>query len=150
MVETPPSLHDLLDNPTIRRLRSMLGDRDDVVVTVSDTAGLFLWGTAAGSRGMFDRSPEDYVGVDRFSYLHPEDVDRCRRRFASAVAGDTVSYTARARAEDGSWRTVAVLEWPTDGPAGPVVLTVTLPSDEPPEDLAFLDSLRAGLDRGEG
>lgn len=145
----PPPTHapaDLLDQPTIRRLWDTLGERDDIVVTVSDRDGRFLWGTVAGSRGMFDRSPVDYVGLDRFDFVHPDDVERCRRLFRQAVEGDTVSYTSRARTADGAWRTVAVLEWPTAGPHGPVVLTITLPTEEPPAELAYLDHLRAGLD----
>ena len=138
-------LKDLLSRPTIRRLWDTLGERGDVVVTVSDTSGTLLWGTTAGSRRLFDRIPGDYAGASRFDFLHPDDVERCRDLFEQAVSGDSVSYTSRAAAADGTWRTVAVLEWPTDGPEGPVVLTITLPEAGPDEGLAYLEDLRETL-----
>ena len=138
-------LQDLLSRPTIRRLWDTLGERGDVVVTVCDTSGTLLWGTAAGSRRLFDRTPGDYAGRNRFDFLHPDDVQRCRDLFEQAVSGESVSYTSRAAAADGTWRTVAVLEWPTDGPEGPVVLTITLPEAGPDEGLAHLEDLRETL-----
>lgn len=138
-------LQELLSRPTIRRLWDTLGERGDVVVTVSDTSGTLLWGTAAGSRRLFDRLPGDYAGASRFDFLHPDDVERCRVHFDKAVSGDSVSYTARAATADGAWRPIAVLEWPTDGPEGPVVLSITLPEAGPDDGLAYLEDLRETL-----
>lgn len=134
-------LEEVLSRPEIRRLREILAERADVVVTVSEPEGRLLWGSQTGSLSMFGRAPSSFEGQSVYAYVHPDDVAHVRRSFQRAMEDDTANYAARGRAEDGSWRRVILLTWRTDGPSGPALVTIALPADTPPDDLGYLPSL---------
>lgn len=131
-------LDEMLARREILRLREILAERADVIVTISDPEGRLLWGSRTGSLRMFGRSPSSFEGHDQYAYIHPEDVAHVQRHFVRAMSGETVSYTARALAEDGSWRRVMSVTWRTDGPSGPALVTIALPAGTPPDDLRQL------------
>lgn len=143
-------LDEVLARPEILRLRELLAERADVIVTISDPDGRLLWGSRTGSLHMFGRTPSSFEGHDQYAYIHADDVAQVRRSFHRAVDGETASYTARARAHDGSWRRVTSVTWRTDGPSGPALVTIALPADTSPDDLRHLprpgESARGGED----
>lgn len=134
-------LDEVLARPEVRRLRELLAERPDVVVTVTDGDGRLLWGSRAGSLSMFGRTPSSFEGRDVYAYIHPDDLAQVRRSRRRAMDGETANYTARGRAEDGSWRRVTLLTWRTDGPSGPALVSIALPADTPPDDLRHLPRL---------
>lgn len=129
---------EVLHRPVIERLREVLAERQDVVVTVGDMDGCLLWGSRAGSETMFRRLPEAYLGRSRFDYIHPGDVAHVRRLFAQAVDGETSQYTCRAVTAEGDWRLITSLLWRADGPSGPVMVAITVPAASGGEELVDL------------
>lgn len=121
-------LTDVLDEASVRRIRDLLQDRDDAIVTIADPDGHFLWVSEPGSLGMFGRRPHEVSGT-RFDYTHPEDRSRLRRQLRLAMLGDTVRYTVRGAAADGDWRTVMSVAWAVEGPWGTAIVAITTPAD---------------------
>lgn len=140
-LSSPHDLSEVLRRPEVRRLCELLAEREDAIVTVSATDGRLLWSSRSGSQALFGREPSEFEGHDRFSYVHDDDRDHVRRSFADAVDGNVSRYTFRARTADSDWRRVTSLTWLTEGPSGTVLVTVTLPADAPPPDLAYLTRL---------
>ena len=134
-------LDEVLARPEIRRLREILAERPDVVVTVSAVDGRLLWGSRTGSLNIFGRTPSSFEGRDVYAYVHPDDLATVQHSFRMAADGETANYTARGHTEDGGWRRVALLTWRTDGPSGHALVTIALPADAPPDDLRHLTSL---------
>ena len=124
------ALTDMLATDAVRRVRAVLAERPDAIVTLGDTAGHLLWASAPGTEGLFGRAPESIQGNTRFDYVHPDDVGRARRAFTRALEGETVRYQLRARTADGAWRHVTSVSWCVDGPWGQGVVTITT-SDDP-------------------
>ncbi|WP_267639952.1 PAS domain-containing protein [Haloarchaeobius amylolyticus] len=59
-----------------------------------------------GARRILGFDPDDLVGEDAFSYLHPDDVERTRAAFEQAIESEGYTETSveyRHRADDGSW-----------------------------------------------
>ena len=129
---------EVLHRPVVERLRGVLAERADVVVTIGDVDGCLLWGSRQGSEQLFHRLPEAYYGHNRFDYVHPSDVAHARRLFAQAVDGETAQYTVRARNAEGDWRLITSLTWRADGPSGSVMVTVTVPAATKREELIDL------------
>ena len=121
-------LEDVLDEGSVRRIRDLLQDRDDAIVTIADPDGHFLWVSAPGSLGVFGRRPEEVSGT-RFDYTHPEDRARLRRQLRLAMLVDTARYTVRGAAADGDWRTVTSVTWAVEGPWGTALVSITTPAD---------------------
>ena len=134
MADTP--LDDVLDDEVVRRVREVLADRPDAIVTLGDAQGRLRWASAPGTQGMFGRTPPQVEGHSRWDFVHPDDVARARRGFARALEGDTVSYTIRARADDGSWVAVTSVAWAVASPWGLAVLAITTAEGEE-DDLAW-------------
>ncbi len=134
MDETP--LDDVLDDAVVRRVREALADRPDAIVTLGDPQGRLRWASAPGSEGMFGRTPPEVEGHNRWDYIHPDDVARARRGYARALEGETVRYTIRGRAADGSWVTVTSVAWAVSSPWGPAVLAITTAEGDE-DDLAW-------------
>lgn len=121
-------LTDVLDEASVRRIRDLLQDRDDAIVTIADPDGHFLWVSEPGSLGMFGRRPDEVDGT-RFDYMHPEDRSRARHQQRLAMHGATVRYTVRGMAADGGWRTVTSVAWTVGGPWGTAIVVITTPAD---------------------
>ena len=128
-------LDELLDDAVVRRVRQLVADRQDVIVTLGDEAGRFRWASEPGSRHLFGRTPADVEGHTRFDYVHPDDEARVRRQHARALQGETVSYTIRARAADDGWVAITSVAWAVRAPWGQAILTITTADD--PEELAW-------------
>lgn len=123
---TEEQLVGLLGSGPLRQAAGQMSGRDDVVVTVATVGGRLLWASAAGSRRLFGRDPDEFIGTDRFDYVHPDDVDVVAGRLDTAVRdGVTVRYRLRALAADGRWVPTVTVAWRADGPAGTVLVAVT-------------------------
>jgi hypothetical protein len=117
-------LEALLSKAEVERLRGVLEDREDAVLSLVSEDLCILWATRPGALGMFGREQDTYQGVDARRFLHPDEVPEWERAMARAFAGATVRWEGRALAEDGVWLRVCSLMWRTQ--AGNEILAVTL------------------------
>lgn len=83
----------------------LLLDQAQDKVVLFDEEGRFTYVNGAAKR-ILGFAPADLVGEDAFSYMHPDDRGRVRRRFCETISNDeftevTVEY--RHRTADGSW-----------------------------------------------
>ncbi|QZP36415.1 PAS domain-containing sensor histidine kinase [Halobaculum magnesiiphilum] len=77
--------------------------QDEIAVVTAD--GTFTYVNAA-VEAILGYEPEDLVGENVFSYVHPDDAPRVRRKFDRTVrsdAYDETTVTYRHRTSDGSW-----------------------------------------------
>lgn len=86
------------------RFRSLIEYATDVI-TVLDARGKVRYESSALERVLGYR-PEELVGEDVFSLIHPDDLRRVRKAFALALRNPGVAITLeyRFRHRDGSWR----------------------------------------------
>lgn len=124
-------LDDLLDDEGVRRVRELLADRPDAVVSLLDADGRMLWLSEPGSRGMFGRTPDAVEGQTALDYIHPDDRHRTRDHYAKALAGDTVRWSARALDAEGRWRAVTTVAWGV-GPDVMVAISTASVDDDVP------------------
>jgi PAS domain S-box-containing protein len=123
-------LHELLSRAEVERLRSILEDREDVVLSLADADFTILWATRPGSKELFGRDDEQYRGLDARQFIHPSDLADWHRAFARALAGATVRWEGRVLREDGEWVRISNLMWRTH--TGGAVIGVTRPAEEHP------------------
>jgi len=95
-----------MDNPTTSTASlGLLLDHAQDKISVLDDSGTFTYANSA-VRDLLGYEPGELVGTNTFDYIHPDDVDAVRERFAETVASDeyaTGSVEYRFRAADGSW-----------------------------------------------
>jgi hypothetical protein len=118
-------LEGLLSRAEVRRLRAVLDEREDTVLSLNDAAGHVLWATAPGARGVFGRHDEQYRGIHASAFLHPDDLRGWERAFARARGGATVEWEGRVSTGTGGYVAVRVLMWRTQ--SGEEILSVTFP-----------------------
>lgn len=119
----------VLEVPTVRRLREVVGRRQDAVVALGTTDGALVWVSRPGAEWVFGRSPADVEGTSRFDYIHPLDLAAYRRKHDLAVQGKTVRYSVRASTADGDWQRVNALMWLVHTEAEPLLVSVSVPTD---------------------
>jgi hypothetical protein len=118
-------LDQLLSRAEVERLRGILEERDDAVLSLAADDMTLLWASRPGAQGVFGRAEEQYQGKDARSFVHPDDVREWARGFRRALAGATVRWEGRALAESGRWVTVCSIMWRTQ--SGTEILAVTTP-----------------------
>jgi transcriptional regulator of aromatic amino acid metabolism len=123
-------LHELLSRAEVERLRSILEDREDVVLSLTDENHTILWATRHGSKELFGRDDAAYRGLDASQFVHPSDLADWHRAFARALAGATVRWEGRVLREGGEWVRISNLMWRTH--TGGAVIGVTRPADVQP------------------
>jgi PAS domain S-box-containing protein len=76
------------------------------MVTISDRDGRIVYANAAERVSGYN--PEEFVSLDPFSRVHPEDRARCEEAFAELFGNLALSLHLehRVRHKDGSWRWV--------------------------------------------
>jgi diguanylate cyclase (GGDEF)-like protein/PAS domain S-box-containing protein len=86
------------------RFRALVQNASDVV-TIVDANGRVLYESPA-LLGMLGYSPQEMIGTDVFSLIHPEDLPRIHALFAEALArpGATIPAEFRFQHQDGTWR----------------------------------------------
>ena len=74
-------------------------------IALLDREGRFVFASASHER-LVGYTPEELVGRDAFSLVHPDDVERARAVFAAALEhpGRTEVAEYRVRHRDGTWR----------------------------------------------
>lgn len=112
---------------TVRRLRELVGHREDAIVDVGMMDGDLLWISEPGSKAMFGRDLTELQGRSRFDYIHPDDLAAYRRKHQRAENGDTVRYTVRVSTADGDWRKLSAVMWQVETDRGPVIVSVSAP-----------------------
>lgn len=127
--QTTPQ-RDLLLAADVARLRDLLDDRPDAIVTVTRPDGRLLWGSRAGSEDLFQRRPTEYVDREIWPYIHPDDRDEVAGALRLATLGETATATSRAVVADGHWRWVRTVTWRSNLGTGEMVLVhLTVPCD---------------------
>lgn len=122
-------LERFLSRAEVQRLRGLLEDRSDAIVSLLDAEARVLWATAPGSSGMFGRIDDtDYRGQRALDFVHPDDRHAYARVFASASEGSTVRWRGRAFDSHGRWVPVLSMMWRIQG--GDAVISVTVPAEE--------------------
>jgi hypothetical protein len=122
-------LEQLLSRAEVGRLRGIIEERDDAVLSLAAEDMTLLWATRPGSQGVFGRAEEQYQGKDARSFIHPDEVREWERGFRRALGGATVRWEGRAMTESGAWVGVRTLMWRTQ--AGSEILGVTTPLADP-------------------
>ena len=86
------------------RWRSLVQHASDVIV-VLEPNGAMRYESSSVTR-VLGYSPEELVGTDPFSLIHPDDLARAQDLFGEVQreAGGSVTGEVRARHKDGSWR----------------------------------------------
>jgi two-component system, cell cycle sensor histidine kinase and response regulator CckA len=86
--------------------RALVENASDPVVLL-DATGRAIYASPA-IQDLLGYRPESFVGLNVFTLMHPEDVDRVTRVFQEGLAhpGQVLEAEVRARHQDGSWRTV--------------------------------------------
>jgi hypothetical protein len=119
-------LDELLSRAEMERLRGILEDREDAVLSLMSDAGEILWASAPGSASVFRRERrEDYLGHLSSSFIHPDDVEAFERALALARAGGTARWEGRALDAEQRWRPVRSIMWRTH--SGTELVAVTVP-----------------------
>jgi PAS domain-containing protein len=93
-------LEGLLSRAEVRRLRAVLDERDDALLSLNDATGHVLWATVPGALGIFGRELEQFRGQHASAFLHPDDQRAWERAFARACAGATVEWEGRVSTVD--------------------------------------------------
>ena len=77
------------------------------MVTISDREGAIVYANPATER-VSGYTPEEFVALDPFSRIHPEDRPRCKEVFEELAnaPGLSISLEHRVRHKDGTWRWV--------------------------------------------
>jgi PAS domain S-box-containing protein len=86
------------------RLSTLLDLTQDKIVLI-DENGSYKYANAAVER-LLGYTPEEFVGLNAFEQIHPEDIEPVREAFRRLIVAerdrtDTIEY--RHRAKDGSW-----------------------------------------------
>jgi PAS domain S-box-containing protein len=122
-------LAQLLSRAEVERLRGILEERDDAVLSLAAEDMTLLWANRPGSQGVFGRAEEQFQGKDARSFIHTDDVREYERGFQRALEGATVRWEGRALTESGDWVGVRSLMWRTQ--SGTEILAVTTPLAAP-------------------
>ena len=77
------------------------------MVTISDRRGVIVYANPATER-VSGYSPEEFMALDPFERMHPEDRLRCEEAFEELAnsPGLSISLEHRVRRKDGAWRWV--------------------------------------------
>ncbi len=92
------------DSTDAARLRSLIHNSFDLM-TISDAEGNLLYLTPSAER-ILGYVPDEVLGQNILSFVHPDDVERVAAAFAHALntPGTLAATVLRARHRDGSWR----------------------------------------------
>lgn len=83
------AIDEVLDIASVRQVRSLLAGSPDAVVLIGDAEGTVPWASRPGT-AEDGREPSSLIGTQVFGYVHPDDRDWVRNRYARAASGETV------------------------------------------------------------
>ena len=95
-------------NETSRYFETLLSESADYVLIV-DEDGIVKYNSPL-VEAVLGWRPEDLIGTNSFSYIHPEDLPAAREAFTELMSGakDEIAVEFRAKHADGSWRWLEV------------------------------------------
>lgn len=117
-------LEDLLSDAALVRLRAVLEERTDAILTLMRPDMTVAWATEPGATHVFRRDSSQYEGRSSREFVHPQDLPSFQRAFDEALAGGTSQWEGRAIDADGAWVIIRVIFWPVR--QGRAVVTVTV------------------------
>lgn len=120
---------DVVGEASVRRLNDLIGDRTDAVVAVATPEGEMVWASAPGSREMFGRELEEFEHHSQFEYIHPDDHALFRAKLQLAAEGETVRYSVRAMAADGTYVPISSIAWSVQTNDGRLIVSLAVPVD---------------------
>jgi PAS domain S-box-containing protein/putative nucleotidyltransferase with HDIG domain len=113
---TPLYFLSMVENITVRkqteqamrdseaRFRALIENGSDIITILDKDAKIrYLSPSIQRLQGY---RPEEVIATNIFGYLHPADVDDCRKIMSRLLAhqGETLTFECRFRHKDGSWR----------------------------------------------
>jgi PAS domain S-box-containing protein len=134
---TAKTLDELVTSSSIDRLREIVRDREDAVVSLLDPDLNLVWVSRPGARAIFGHDPMPFEGRSSFEFIHPDDAERAREALTRAANGETTDYRSRAKAPgENDWIPLRTVCWAVDGPGAGTdirVVAVTMPTPWPDE-----------------
>ncbi len=103
-----------------RDLFRLLAERGTDVVFRGDVDAVLQW-VSPSALPVLGRPPADLVGHAIAEFMHPDDIATMHRSSAAANTGEAVTYRARIRHADGSWRWMEVAAEPVRDGDGVIV-----------------------------
>ena len=73
--EVTDRLDGLLADSAMVRLRAVLEDRPDAVLSLTAPDLTVLWAATRGAEGVYERDPSQYEGASTWDFVHPDDQD---------------------------------------------------------------------------
>jgi PAS domain-containing protein len=120
-------LRQLLLRAEVERLRGILEEREDAVLSLTNAAGEILWASSPGSSSLFRReAQEEFRGHHAAVFVHPGDLRSFDRALEMARAGRTASWEGRALDGEQRWRRVRSIMWRTQNSTELVSVTVAV------------------------
>ena len=88
------------------RLKALIEHSFDVIALVGPDGTVEYVSPAIGR--VLGYTPDEFIGLNGFEQIHPEDVEEVRRRFGEVLEqpGASLAIDTRLRHKDGSWRWV--------------------------------------------
>lgn len=88
-----------------KRFKALVHDGSDMIAILDGTAN-YLY-VSPSSKSVLDLEPEMFLGRSAFEFIHPEDIEKAKREFASAAGQKKVQLSPfRFMHNNGSWRWV--------------------------------------------
>lgn len=117
-------LDGLLADSAMVRLRAVLEDRPDAVLSLTAPDLTVLWAATRGAEGVYKRGPAEYEGASTRDFVHPDDLGRWEAAMKHALSGAATGFDGRALDSEGGWVHVRSYLWPTRGRDAVVSITV--------------------------
>src|SRR5690349_5707680 len=88
------------------QLKALVEHSFDVIALVAPDATVKYVSPAI--RRVLGYTPDEFIGLNGFGQIHPEDIEQVRRHFGEVLKqpGTSLAIDARLRHKDGSWRWV--------------------------------------------
>jgi PAS domain S-box-containing protein len=92
-----------------RRFRTLIERAHDCICLI-DVEGRYVYYSSSVKK-ILGYMPEEVLGVDAYSIIHPDDVEKIRRmgEEVSQASNKSASFQARVRAKDGSWKWIEAI-----------------------------------------
>jgi hypothetical protein len=120
-------LQQLLSRAELERLRGILEDRDDAVLSLVSGKAEMIWASGAGASRVFRRPElEEYRGQSALQYVHPDDRDNYVSALETAQAGGTARWEGQALDGTGGWVRVRTIMWRAQNGTETVMVTVPI------------------------
>lgn len=116
-----------LDGAMMQRLRAVLAEQPDAVVSLHGRDHALVWADEEQARAVYGRARDDYQGREPDQFMPEPDASRFAAALDDALAGSTVEFRGRAFRGDGIEVAVRTVLWPTPGGDHVVAVSVVEP-----------------------